>query len=283
MSDVSKLPTADLIVNEWLTNPPQLLFLVDETRRTLYGHGNEIVIFTCVAVDTHTAYSVLERGARIRRDLGVQESLKSGNLLRQEANPRYQPLLNLWADAIRLATDVRFLTTSGENQKKQSRLTKTRIKAVSVDRSRSAIIEGPELQAVIHLLLFAAHATGLRDSQVDAIVDRSDSNGLCNRKRRLPPGTMEVLGPDRFTRHLADGRSEPASQVRFRLIADSDQGPFRDLLMIPDLCGHLVTKALDVSQIIKRLSGEGYFFLPLTLTAVQRAFGNRDPGVVSTL
>jgi hypothetical protein len=228
---------------------------------------------TCVAVDTHTAYSVLELSARIRRDSGVQESLKSGDLLRQESNPRYQPLLNLWAGAIRLASDARFLTTSNENQKKQSRLTKTRIKAVSVDRSRSPIIEGPELQAVIHLLLFAAHATGLSDGQVDAIVDRSDSNGLGNRKRRLPPGTMEVLGPERFNRHLDDGRSEPASQVRFRLIADSDQGPFRDLLMIPDLCGHLVTKALDVRQIIENLSKERYFFLPLTLAAVQRAFG----------
>jgi hypothetical protein len=94
---------------------------------------------------------------------------------------------------------------------------------------------------------------------------------------------MEVLGPDRFTRHLEDGRSEPASQVRFRLIADSDQGPFRDLLMIPDLCGHLVTKALDVPLIIKRLSEERYFFLPLALAAVRRAFGNRDTGIVSTL
>ena len=84
---------------------------------------------------------------------------------------------------------------------------------------------------------------------------------------------MEVLGPERFNRHLDDGRSEPASQVRFRLIADSEQGPFRDLLMIPDLCGHLVTKALDVRQIIENLSKERYFFLPLTLAAVQRAFG----------
>jgi len=43
--------------------------------------------------------------------------------------------------------------------------------------------------------------------------------------------------------------------------------------MIPDLCGHLVTKALNVPQIIERLSKERYFFLPLTLAAVRSAFG----------
>jgi hypothetical protein len=51
MSDVSKFPTADLIVDEWLTTPPRPLFLVDETRQTPYGLGSErrprrqIVIF----------------------------------------------------------------------------------------------------------------------------------------------------------------------------------------------------------------------------------------------
>jgi hypothetical protein len=137
---------------------------------------------------------------------------------------------------------------------------------------RPGTIEGRELGPVVHLAKIAANALGVGARQVDVVVDRSDQTGLGARKRRLPTGTLEVLGPTPFNRLAGGGQAEIHCPTVFRLVADSDGGPFRDLLLLPDFYGHLLLKGADVAgrqRLVDSLRRNDFLLLPFDLSAAK--------------
>jgi hypothetical protein len=126
----------------------------------------------------------------------------------------------------------------------------------------------------MHILLVAARAERAGREQIDAIIDRSDQNGFGPTKAKLAPGTLEVLGPGRLDLRSDGSRAALASDAEFRLIADSDQGPFRDLLMLPDLFGHILIRQYDLQSLMGTLSSTPFFLLNFDLARAKAALAS---------
>ena len=88
------------------------------------------------------------------------------------------------------------------------------------------------------------------------------------------PGTLEVLGPGRLDLRSDGSRAALASDAEFRLIADSDQGPFRDLLMLPDLFGHILIRQYDLQSLMGTLSSTPFFLLNFDLARAKAALAS---------
>lgn len=122
---------------------------------------------------------------------------------------------------------------------------------------------------LITLIKAAANSLGIGARQVDVIVDRSDQLGVGPTKRRLPGQTFEVLGPGQFNTGPGGRLAQMVCAATFRIIADSDQGPFRDLLLLPAFYGYLRLRKQPPQTLIEQLKKEPVVFAPLDLQSVR--------------
>lgn len=270
------------ILEDWTQDPERPIFLIDETRCGIFDQHDELVIFNCACLTAKKAYDILSDASIARRTVG-EESFKGRDFCRQEVLDHARPLIAIVAGAFRDLIGFYVVATKASGQRRSGRSAKTRIRAVQDETSgmRPIVIEGRELGAVVHLAKIAANALNVWSRQVDVVVDRSDQTGLGATKRRLPQGTMEVLGPAQLNRLAGGGQSKIQCPATFRLIADSDEGPFRDLLLLPDFYGHLLLKGFDAQnrqRLVLSLNKDDYLLLPFTLEAVRASLTNK-PGV----
>lgn len=263
------LPSADNIFSDWRNDPERPVFLIDETRRAIFGKGDELILFTCVFLHGSTAVSLLKD---IQAARTTDDSFKVVDLVRPEVQRDFAPLVDIWCSSLLLAEDVKFVATTAINQKKTKNI-KAKLRMIfdgpSLDRPPT--IEGRELNTVIHLILKTAVAHKIGSREVDVVLDRSDQMGMSQGKRRLPHGFFEVLGPGRLDVRPDGTQASLSSPALFRLIAGSDEGSFRDLLMLPELYGHqFLYGVADHATLYKSLSAELFRLLPFDIGNAKR-------------
>jgi len=258
------LPKPDEIYNEWADDPKRLIFLIDETRRPIYEVGDEIILYTCVALNGQAAHSIMKA---IQRARTTDEPFKGRDIVRPEVQRNSAPVISVWCQSLHLVEDVKIVATTGKGQKKISKSAKARFNLVP-DQSgsrRPRILEGRELGTMIHLILKMAIDLKISGGQVDVIIDRSEQFGMATKKRRLPNDVMEVFGPSRLDARPGGSQASLKCPAMFRLIADSDEGPFRDLLMLPDFYGYLLSRETNHGELYKSLLKEPVLLLPFDI------------------
>lgn len=263
------LPTVENIFDDWLGDPERPVFLIDETRRAIFGESDELVLFTCVSLRASTAVSLLKN---IQAARATDESFKAVDLVRPEVQQDFGPLVGIWCGSLLLAEDVKFVATTAKNQKKTKDI-KAKLQMIfegpSLDRPPT--IEGRELNTVIHLILKMAVDHKISSRVVDVVLDRSDQMGMSQGKRRLANGVFEVLGPARLDVRPDGTQASLSSPALFRLIAGSDEGAFRDLLMLPELYGHqFLYGVVDHAALYKSLDAEPFLLLPFDIGNAKR-------------
>lgn len=264
-----RLHKPDSILQDWHDNPKRLVLLVDETRRSIYADHDEIIVFTCVALDAHFALHILEKTQGARTN---DQSFKTQDITRPDVNKDLAPIIGVWCRSLQGISDIKYAVTTAKRLKLLSRGSKTRLR-LEPDLSaskRPRVIEGRELGVVIHLILKTAIDLQIGNGQVDVILDRSDQIGMAPGKRQLPKGVMEVYGPGRLDMRPNGGQADLKCASLFRLIADSDEGPFRDLLMLPDLYGHLRLKGVSPTELVSFLGTEAVKLLPFDIVRAKQ-------------
>jgi hypothetical protein len=272
------LPKPEEIYNEWADDPNRPIFLVDETRRPIYEAGDEIILYTCVALNGRAAHSIMQAAQQART---THESFKGRDIMRPEVQRDSARVISVWCRSLQFIEDIKIAATTGKGQKKISKNAKARFTLIS-DQSCSKlprILEGRELSTMIHLILKMAIDLKISGGQVDVIIDRSEQFGMAPRKRRLPNDVMEVFGPDRLDVRPGGSQASLKCPAMFRLIADSDEGPFRDLLILPDCYGYLLNRETNHAELYKSLLKEPVLFLPFDIArakAQQRKFRRKN-------
>lgn len=257
-------PKPEEICNEWADDPKRLVFLIDETRRPIYEANDEIILYTCVALNAHSARSIMKSVQRVRT---TDVSFKGRDIVRPEVQRDSGPVISVWCRSLRLVEEIKIAVTTAKGQKKISKNAKARFNLIP-DRpelARPRILEGRELSTMIHLILKMAIHLKIGPKRVDVIIDRSEQVGMAPKKRHLPVGLMEVFGPGRLDIRPGGGQASLGCPAMFRLIADSDEGPFRDLLILPDLYGYLVNREMMHAELYKALLKETVLLLPFDI------------------
>ncbi len=258
------MPTHLDILNDWSGDPERPIFLVDETRRPIFGKKDEIIFFTCVSLKGKTANAVFKNIQAVRT---TNNSFKALDLNRPEVQRDFAPLVGNWCASLLLADNVNIVATTAKAEKK-SKNTKARLRMIykENDVQRPPIVEGRELNTVLHLILKAAIDQGIDSGSIDVIVDSSDQMGLSSAKRRLSPGTFEVMGPARLDRRPDGTQASLTCPALFRIIASSDRGSFRDLLMLPELFGYLsLYGETDFSKTYDTFSDNPFQVIPFSI------------------
>ena len=266
----AKFKDPGIIVKEWYEDPDRPIFIIDETRRSVYECNDQLIMFVCVCLRAGEAIDFLKNINRARPN---EESYKANDIIRMVSRPALFQLLSVYCNSIEIVNRVNVVYTTTVGLKK-SKKTKARIHLITDEsfNNRSSTMEGPELNTVIHLVLKTAIEIGIGSRQVDVILDRSDQIGMSPGKRRLPPRSFEVFGPSRLDRRSDGKRAYLETPAEFRLIADSDNGPFRDLLVLPDLFGHLILNGMDQQKfkgLYKSLADEPFIFHPLDMSKMK--------------
>lgn len=257
---------------EWLRDPGRPVLLVDETRRAMHEASDEIVIFSCVCITASAAQMLMRAAAEARTRLPpdfTNHPIKGRDISRVEIQRACAPLIAVWTGALAYFWSVTLLATTSGAQKASERTTKCRILSTSIETGKTSIIQARELPAILHLLLAVGRSLGVGERVVEAIIDRSDQNGFGRRPRRLAAGTFEILGPGRLDNLMGGGKATLECPAAFRLIADCDQGPFRDLLILPDIVGHVLAKQTDARTLLRVLSNDPFYLLPLDLESAK--------------
>jgi hypothetical protein len=194
-------------------------------------------------------------------------SFKGRDIVRPEVQRDSAPVISVWCQSLQLVEDIKIAATTAKGQKKISKNAKARFN-LTPDQSElecPRILEGRELSMMIHLILKMAIDLKIGSKQVDVIIDRSEQVGMVPKKRRLPVGLMEVFGPGRLDIRPGGGQASLECSAMFRLIADSDEGPFRDLLILPDFYGYLVNRKMKHAEWYSALLKETVLLVPFDI------------------
>ncbi len=258
------------IFDDWTHDPRRPIFLVDETRKPVFDTGDEITLFTCVALSARSAQTVMKAIAQTRT---TNESFKGRDFSRPEVQASSGALIDIWCRSLQLVQDIKIAATTAMGQGKLAKDSKAKLHTETDEESseRPRTIEGRELSTVIHLLLKMAIDLKIESRQIDAILDRSDAMGLAPQKRALTKGLMEVMGPGRLDVRPSGTQASLKCSALFRLISDSDDGPFRDLLVLPDFYGYELSHRIDYTELYKKLRDDPVRLLPFDIAVAKRA------------
>jgi hypothetical protein len=224
--DANKIPkTADDFVAEWRNHLGRKVSLIDETRAPLATKHREFVAFTAVLIDAGALLGYCDAVLKAREALpDVSESFKGRNLLHILSDDVFQPLVMIIGKTL-LPPARLFIVATTTGNVKGSRA-KVVIRSAS-NSGRPLEVRGPELKVVLHFIRQLGDKLQL--GRADVILDRSQALGLDIRTRRLGDGCFEG-----FFGKLTDGGPDLA------IISDSDDGVFRDALLLPDFAGYLL-------------------------------------------
>lgn len=232
-NDKSGTPqSAQDIVDNWLARPSTPVLVIDETRRPLFGQPHkEFLIFTTICIPAGRLYSLMSDMEDLRNALpeaARQEDIKGKDLLHLANEvPEFQPLLSRLGEAAKAPTRAVFAATTIKNIHDSN--AKVSITAMS-ETGRTSTVRGQELKVVLNLLRQLGPSLVNESNRIDVIIDRSAALGLDPKQRQLAEGQSES-----FWGQLVSGQGPTYS-----ITSDSDQGVFRDALLLPDFVGYLL-------------------------------------------
>ena len=114
---------------------------------------------------------------------------------------------------------------------------------------------------------FTPHDSG--NVQVDVLVDRSRQLGLDPKTLGVPPGTFQIFGPGTLNQVSGDSPASLICPTRFRIISAPEEGPLRDLLMIPDAVAYLLDQQKQDAEARKALeAGQEFWFEGVNLKSL---------------
>lgn len=228
MSPATTPKNIDELVDQWRAQPDRLVLLIDETRDHLEGEHREFIVFTAVVVTAQQLLGHLSALASRREklpELSRDTSFKGRNLLRLLEDPAFQPFVV--ALGMTLTPPTRIYITATTIQNVEQAPAKVLLTAAN-DVGRPREVRGPELKVVVNFVRRLCDELVGPKGRVDVIVDRSKAMGLDERTRHLDDKFEGFFGS------LIEGGAD------LGIISDSDQGLFRDALLLPDLAGYLL-------------------------------------------
>jgi hypothetical protein len=230
------------VYDRWMAEPAQPVWMIDETRQQApEGHG-EFIVFTCVCMSADAATDALQLLGDARAALPLElrgMSFKGRLLWGRKNDERYAPIADAVLKAVRTVGHIqRVLTTSKHITDIGRRFTCDL--TVAGDRAAMpAKVAGRELLSVLTFLKWLANRLQVGARWVDVLIDRSAQLGLDPSQRGLSPEQFEMLEAESLNTSPGGTQTDLVSPASFRIYADSDDGPFRDLLLFPDAVGYL--------------------------------------------
>jgi hypothetical protein len=228
----SQNPSVDELIKGWINHPDRKIFLIDETRRDITDEKDQLTLFTCVCTKAYTVLQLLSQF----KDAGLSNLYVKGKEIFNDNIKEYRSYRPIICDGLRNMKIIMMATTSKKIKSIRKDI-RSRLRVSSNDGTKE-YIEGPELGIIINLIKKAAMRLSFDDDQIDVVIDRSNQYGADPGKRKLDKDTFEIFGPGKFNRKLDRTISDIYCPSDFRLIFNSDQGCFRNLLLLPDSFGY---------------------------------------------
>lgn len=221
--------------SDWLRDPSRKVLLVDETRATFGRDHREFIVFTGVLIDSGILVGLLKSVDEQRAflpEVSRDDSFKGRNLLHLLSHDQFRPIVMLVASALARPSRIFIAATTIKNVQESS--AGATIRAAN-ETGRPSTVRGSELSVALNFILRVGREIVGPGGQLDVVLDRSSALGLDPQPRKLPGGAIEAfVGP------LAEGGPD------FCILSDSDKGPMRDALLLPDFAGYLlVHKSAD--------------------------------------
>lgn len=258
--------TIDVLVDGWRRNADQPVLAIDETRTAAGKHHKEVVVFTGVYGRAGDFVDYLFAAHCLRQELpepSRDEAFKGTDLWHIGLRNEYKAFAGNVVKGIKPPRRL-FIATTTQRNLADSKAS-VRMVTTSLGERRGTSITGPELKIALNFILRIVENLDIH--RLDVVIDRSEQLGLSPRKRRLT-----AIG-ELFTGRLKEGSAE------LQIVSDSDHGPLRDLLLLPDFVGNLLLRktkhrlASDISQVT---SGEGFWFREVILEdEIRRGDGSR--------
>ncbi len=230
---------------QWIGQPSRTIFLVDEIREE-DSHVGEYVTYCCVVTTAGVITDFLQDARQIRMKLPKKSQIrtfKGSVLFGSRATKLHEPMKCLAMSAILQAKAVALLVFNTENIRKLNGPGCGITLAANPGEGHPGRVAAPELIPLLGLLNWVANDLSFGDTEVDVIVDRSAKLGFDPSQRKIAPGEFEVIGSGKFNEISGSDPTLPQQPTSFRIIMGADQGPFMDLLMIPDVIAYLGKKA----------------------------------------
>jgi hypothetical protein len=221
--------TAEELVEQWRADLGRKIILIDETRDVLEGDHRQFIVFTAVVLEARTLLERLDLILKAREalpDISRNTSFKGKNLLHIMREEAFLPLVATIGKG--LAPPARLFISATTIKNVQDSQAKVTITAAN-DTGRPREVRGPELKVALNLVRRLGEELVGPNGRVDVILDRSHALGLDPRTRLLAGDRFEG-----FFGKLLDGGPD------FGMVADSDDGVFRDALLLPDFAGYLL-------------------------------------------
>lgn len=231
------------IVTEWSKFPSRKIFIVDETRIPDPSVG-QVIVFTCICDEAGKILACMSKASALREALPMQSQkvvIKGQSLLGSRAKKSTNPFLVYALEAIRGAKKVAFVTATSKHLREDSWIGSAKI-TPSVDSdgiASSNVVSGPELGLLLTFIKQVANDLGATNEQIDVIIDRSAQLGFDPNQRGISREQFEVFGPGTFNKNSSGDNAKLQCPAHFKIITNSDQGIFRDLLLLPDVAGYM--------------------------------------------
>lgn len=226
MSNTTERRAIEDVLSEWANEPTRKVTSIDESRRRT-GQG-EMVAYCCVIMTAGDALAFLHDASAAREFLpegSCEEGFKGRNFREYMKVPEFKRFLDVVGAAYGCHAQkiIRVITTLPYIQAAP----KSRIHVESSDRAAGKkTVRGVELGVLLSFVSRLAVELGLESTRFDVVVDRSAQFGTDPNTRGLVNEFEALRGPI--------GNAQDVS-----LIFDSDQGPLKDLLLLPDFWGYV--------------------------------------------
>jgi len=233
------------IVEEWRKNPLRPIMLIDETREDDGPKIGQYVLFICILTNAMHIVNCLCEAELARLELqGYAKDINfKGRLLFGKRGKKSHEIIRSYVVSnISKVESIVVLASSSKAIRNCYSNMSGGINAISSTEQRKMRVFGPELPLLLNYVKKIAIDRMLKSIQVDVIVDRSQQFGLGVRQRSLKKRTFEVLGPGTLNRVAGDSFASSHCPSKFYIIASSDNGTFRDLLLLPDAIGYIGAK-----------------------------------------
>jgi len=230
--------------SEW-TNTRRLLFLVDEVRSPhSCGALGGLVSFVLVGTTAQEAAAYADEMSVLRDQLRNPADAKAwikGTDLYGKNRAKHDAIRARVGRAVADSfPGILRWSTSSSALKQVEALAPCGIQPVRESGDAMTAIRGRELWLLMTMVKHAANHVGIGPDQIDVLVDRSAQLGLDPHLLGEPKDQNFILGPGELNQQ-ADG--SPASYhcpSRFRFIAPTKPGPFRDLSLLPDAVAYVM-------------------------------------------
>ncbi|SRR5713226_2927278 len=187
---------------------------------------------------------------------------KGRRLFGERRSRRHEGLRQYVCECIRSSLGLDVLGTSSVTLTNLAANTRGGMRTVAAaDEARTeGFVFGRELVPLLNLLKRVANDAGIQ-GRVDIILDRSHQLGLDPSDRGLAADEFETFGPGDLNALASGAAANIQSNCSFRIVSVSDEGSFRNLVLLPDAVGYIGAFCGDAFDGVKArvLGGEAFW------------------------